>query len=184
LFLGRLSTKKSPDLLLKAFAALGGELLRSRDARLVFAGPDDEGLKANLMLSAGQIGIAQRVIFTGALFDVAKWEGYRDADVFVLPSQNENFGNTAAEAVAAGTPVIVTEGCGIAPLLAGDAAIVVRHDAEALSQALRSLLTDSELHAKLSTGCREVIERLGWTEPAEAMESLYRRLVSPPAHVQ
>ena len=56
----------------------------------------------------------------------AKWAAYRDADIFVLPSQNENFGNTAAEAVAAGTPVIVTEQCGIAPLFAGTAGLVVQ----------------------------------------------------------
>ncbi len=130
------------------------------------------------------MGIAQRVLFTGPLFDVAKWEAYRDADVFVLPSQNENFGNTAAEAAAAGTPVIVTEGCGVAPLLGSDAAIVVAHDANAISQALRSLLTDSGLHARLSNGCREVVERLGWTEPAQAMESLYLKLVSSTPSMQ
>jgi glycosyltransferase involved in cell wall biosynthesis len=180
LFLGRLSAKKSPNVLLEAFASLGAELLQSKDARLIFAGPDDEGLKSRLSQAADQMGVAQRVIFTGPLFDAAKWEAYRDADVFVLPSQNENFGNTAAEAVAAGTPVVVTEGCGIAPLLAGDAAIVVPHDANAISEALRSLLTDAGLHAKLSAGCREVIKHLGWTEPAGAMESLYRTLVPTP----
>ena len=79
---------------------------------------------------AERLGVASRVLFCGPLFDAAKWEAYRDADVFVLPSQNENFGNTAAEAAAAGTPVVVTEDCGVAPLLAGIAGLVVPHDAE------------------------------------------------------
>ncbi len=177
LFLGRLSTKKSPDFLLQAFAALGAESLQGKDARLVFAGPDDEGVQASLSQGAARLGVSPRVLFIGALFNAAKWEAYRDADVFVLPSRNENFGNTAAEAVAAGTPVVVTEGCGVAPLLS-DAAIVVRHNPDAISEALRSLLTDSTLHAKLSAGCSEAAKRLSWAEPALYMENLYRSLVS------
>jgi glycosyltransferase involved in cell wall biosynthesis len=184
LFLGRLSAKKSPGLLLEAFAALGLQLLQSADCRLVFAGPDDEGLKATLSITAERLGVITRVVFTGPLFDTAKWEAYRDSDVFVLPSQNENFGNTAAEAVAAGTPVIVTEGCGIAPLIAGTAAIVVAHNALTLAGALRSLLTDASLRANLSAGCSGAAGRLGWAEPAAAMESLYRTLAAPPSSVQ
>jgi glycosyltransferase involved in cell wall biosynthesis len=180
LFLGRLSSKKSPDLLLQAFARLGSTL-HDVDARLVFAGPDHEGMSANLSRLADRFGVTPRVLFTGPLFDTAKWEAYRDADVFVLPSQNENFGNTAAEAVGAGTPVVVTENCGVAPLLAGVAGLVVPHDAAALSEALRRLLIDSVLQARLSAGCAEVTSRLGWAEPAAAMESLYATLVAPTA---
>jgi glycosyltransferase involved in cell wall biosynthesis len=102
----------------------------------------------------------------------------------VLPSQNENFGNTAAEAVAAGTPVVVTEGCGIAPLLADTAGIVVAHNADAIAKALRSFLTDSFIHTKLAAGCREAAARLGWAEPADAMESLYKTLVPRSALMQ
>ncbi len=103
----------------------------------------------------------------------------RTPDVFVLPSQNENFGNTAAEAVAAGTPVIVTENCGIAPLLADVAALVVPHDEAAITEALRRMLTDSALHATLAAGCAAATSRLDWGEPAAAMESLYATLVAP-----
>src|SRR5262249_44663568 len=83
LFLGRLSAKKSPDLLLESFATLGPALLQSKDCRLVFAGPDDEGLKTSLSHAATRVGVTSRVLFTGSLFDMAKWEVYRDADVFV-----------------------------------------------------------------------------------------------------
>ncbi len=183
LFLGRLSSKKSPDLLLEAFGSLGSDLLQSKDARLIFAGPDDEGLRESLVQAADRLGVGSRVLFPGPLFDTAKWEAYRDADVFVLPSRNENFGNTAAEAVAAGTPVVVTDGCGVAPLLAG-AGIVVAHNAAAISDALRSLLTDSDRHAELAAGCGNVTARLDWSEPAEAMESLYRTLVPPTRPMQ
>lgn len=182
LFLGRLSSKKSPDLLLEAFAGLGSTL-QDADVWLAMAGPDPEGMRVNLSKMARRLGIADRLLWSDAVFDAAKWEAYRAADVFVLPSQNENFGNTAAEAVAAGTPVIVTENCGVAPLLDGVAGLVVPHDAAAITTALRRLLTDPELHAKLSTGCAEATSRLDWGEPAAAMESLYATLVAPPSFV-
>ena len=51
-----------------------------------------------------------RVSFGGPIYDAAKWDAYRMADLFVLPSLNENFGLTVAEALAAGTPVMATTG--------------------------------------------------------------------------
>lgn len=175
LFLGRLSEKKSPDMLLKAFASLslgaGGTSIR-----LVFAGPDEGGMRARLEQMAGQLAVASRVEFTGPIFGAEKWAAYRDADVFVLPSQNENFGNTAAESAAAGTPVVVTEQCGIAPLLADVAGLAVPHDAVALARAIQRVISDPELHKRLAAGCGAVTSRLGWEEPVREMEGLYKRL--------
>ena len=182
MFLGRLSAKKSPDLLLEAFAKLPLPEARN-NTQLVFVGPDESGMKAQLSQMAGRLGVAAQVLFCGPLFNVAKWEAYRDADVFVLPSQNENFGNTAAEATAAGTPVVITEECGIAPLLAGVSGLVVSQNAEAMSRAIARVLTEPELHAQLSAGCKQSTSRLGWEEPAQEMESLYRQLVDPQSRV-
>jgi len=128
-----------------------------------------------------QLGVRSKVQFVGPVFGEAKWAAYRDADVFVLPSQNENFGNTAAEAVAAGTPVIVTEQCGIALRLADEAGLVVRHDRAALSRALERILSEAELRARLAAGCAAVTSRLGWEEPVRDMEALYAALASQQA---
>jgi len=176
LYLGRLSEKKSPDVLLQAFASLC-EAERDADMRLVFAGPDDGGMKKNLQQMACELGISPRVHLSGAAYGEQKWGAYRDADVFVLPSQNENFGNTAGEAVAAGTPVVVTDKCGIAPLLADVAGLVVAHDAAALAQALARVLWEPGLHARLTAGCRKAAARLDWEGPAQEMEKLYEQLV-------
>ena len=177
LFLGRLSEKKSPDLLLQAFAKLPADL-EGKPLQLVFAGPDEGGMRAQLEQMAAQLGVRARMQFAGPIFGGSKWAAYRDADVFVLPSQNENFGNTAAEAVAAGTPVIVTEQCGIAPLLADEAGLVVPHDPAALSEALARVLGTKETRARLAAGCPMVTSRLGWDEPVREMETLYARLAS------
>jgi glycosyltransferase involved in cell wall biosynthesis len=175
LFLGRLSEKKSPDLLLRAFASMakpdGGEQLC-----LVFAGPDESGMEARLEQITADLGVTARVQFCGAVFGEEKWAAYRDADVFVLPSQNENFGNTAAESVVAGTPVVVTEACGIAPLLAGRAGLATVHEAGALAAAIRRVIFEPELRKQLVTGCAAVASELAWEEPVLQAESLYNKL--------
>jgi glycosyltransferase involved in cell wall biosynthesis len=113
----------------------------------------------------------------GPLYDDAKWQAYRDADVFVLPSQNENFGNTAAEAAACGTPVIVTHRCGIAPYVGG-AGLVINHEVSELEAALKTILEDSEFHARCRLGCTEMAASLSWNGPLDEMEALYLRCVS------
>ncbi len=180
LFLGRLSAKKSPDLLLKAFAELS---VRSSgiSVTLVLAGPDESGVRSELEQMATYLGIRTKVQFVGPIFGEMKWAAYRDADVFVLPSQNENFGNSAAEAVAAGTPVIVTEQCGVAPLLGDQAGLVVRHDQGALSHALERILVEPGLASRLAAGCAGVTSRLDWDEPVGNMEELYVTLASKQA---
>ena len=180
LFLGRLSQKKSPEMLLKAFVQLRASGVANPEAvHLAFAGPDEAGMLDRLQEAAVRAGIAEYVHFSGALSADAKWAAYRDADIFVLPSQNENFGNTAAEAVAAGTPVILTDQCGIAPLLAGRAGLVIRHDEAELAGALAELLGNRALHAALKAGCREVLQKLGWDEPLLEMDALFKTLAEP-----
>jgi len=181
LFLGRLSEKKSPGLLLEAFASLSKEAA-GHNLHLVFAGPDDGSMKAQLEQTAAKLGVASQTQFAGAIFGDAKWAAYRDADVFVLPSQNENFGNTAAESVAAGTPVVVTEQCGIAPLLADTAGLAVAHESGALARAIRDVLFDSELRSRFVSGCSAVTARLGWEEPVREMVALYKELANKSAH--
>jgi glycosyltransferase involved in cell wall biosynthesis len=175
LFLGRLSAKKSPDLLLNAFSKMPA--IRGRnEVHLVFAGPDEDSMQSRLKQTAAQLGVAARVHFAGGVFGEEKWSAYRDADVFVLPSQNENFGNTAAEAVAAGIPVVVTEQCGIAPVLKDRAGLVVRHDAAEIAAAITRVLSESGTRERLRASCPVVAAELGWELPVRQMESLYTRL--------
>jgi glycosyltransferase involved in cell wall biosynthesis len=177
LFLGRLSQKKSPDLLLKAFAGLGNATTHgSAPAHLAFVGPDESGMKLRLQQMTIELGLFERVHFSPPLEGESKWAAYRDADIFVLPSQNENFGNTAAEAVAAGTPVIVSERCGIAPLLKDLAGLVVKHEEVELRNALARLLEHEEFYRKLQQGCSVAVAKLGWEQPLEQMEEIYSKL--------
>jgi glycosyltransferase involved in cell wall biosynthesis len=177
LFLGRLVSKKSPDLMLEVFSRWNLRGNGSRGSVLVMAGPDEgDGFRQHLEGIAAQMGLNGKVLFTGPLYGDAKWAAYRDADVFVLPSQNENFGNTAAEAVACGTPVLVTDRCGIAPIVDQRAGLVVSHDCTALEAGLAQILNDPAIAARLREGCKGVANSLSWAEPLAQMETLYREL--------
>ena len=176
-FLGRLVTKKSPELLLEAFARWQFSA-RSNSSLprgiLVLAGPvEHNGYQRELEALAGRLGLEAQTLFTGPLYDDAKWSAYRDADLFVLPSQNENFGNTAAEAVVSGTPVLVTDHCGIAPLVDGRAGLVVPHNCDDLSAALKAFFSDKNLQTRLHAGCAEVARELSWDRPLAETEALY-----------
>jgi glycosyltransferase involved in cell wall biosynthesis len=179
LFLGRLVSKKSPDLLLQAFGHWRENSGRGQDAVLVLAGPEErDGFLPKLKSMAERLGLKDRVLFTGPLYDDAKWSAYRDADLFVLPSQNENFGNTAGEAAACGTPVIVTDQCGIAPFV-GRAGEVIPHDLAALEEALGKLLEEPMLRETYRDGCREFVDRLSWEGPLDQTEQMYRQCMAP-----
>jgi glycosyltransferase involved in cell wall biosynthesis len=105
LFLSRIHPKKGCDLLIEAFARVAGSDPR---LHLVLAGPDGVGWRATLAARAGQLGVAERVTFTGMLTGAVKWGAYDAAEVFVLPSHQENFGIVVAEALACGLPVLTT----------------------------------------------------------------------------
>lgn len=106
LFLGRLVVKKGCDLLARAFEELPG---KPDDAVLVMAGPDDE---VDLAFSKGlREKHANRPGFhwPGMLTGDLKWGALRAAEVFILPSHQENFGLAVVEALACGTPVLISD---------------------------------------------------------------------------
>ena len=107
LFLGRLHPKKGGDLLIEAFAQVAA---RDPALHVVMAGPDDRsGVRAAWEALALRCGVAERVTFTGMLTDDAKWAALRAAEVFALPSHQENFGIAVVEALASGVPVLISD---------------------------------------------------------------------------
>jgi glycosyltransferase involved in cell wall biosynthesis len=105
LFLGRIHPKKGCDMLIEAFARTA---LDDQQTTLVMAGPDHANWASTLRDLAAGRRIAERVVFTGMLEGAMKWAAFRAADVFVLPSHQENFGLSVAEALACGVPVLMS----------------------------------------------------------------------------
>jgi glycosyltransferase involved in cell wall biosynthesis len=105
LFMGRIHPKKGCDLAIEAFAKVLGP---HPEWHLVIAGPDQVGWQKGLNDRAEHLGLASRVSWTGMLNGAMKWGGLRAAEVFLLPSHQENFGVAVAEALAAGVPTLIS----------------------------------------------------------------------------
>jgi len=174
LFLGRISRKKNPALLMHAFAEL-----QLQDAVLAIVGPDDDdGSLQELLQLRKRLNVDGSVLLTGPLFGRDRLAALVDADVFVLPSSSENFANAAAEAMACGTPVIISRHCGIAPMIRQRAGLVIEPEKEPLKEALSQLLSDERLRRHFSENALALRPELSWDEPMAGLERLYREIAS------
>jgi glycosyltransferase involved in cell wall biosynthesis len=103
--MGRLQKKKGFDILIRAFKKVQAIY---PDAYLFIAG-EDEGEKPELMKLIQDCKLSENVVFTGALHREDKVDFLANADLFILPSHNENFGIVYAEALACGTPIVASQ---------------------------------------------------------------------------
>ncbi len=124
LFLGRIHPKKGCDLLIEAFAAIAS---RDPALHLVIAGPDDAGLQSVLARRAQQL-TPEQVTWTGMLQGDLKWGALHAAEVFALPSHQENFGIAVAEALSCGVPVLISNKVNIWREIVTDGAGLVADD--------------------------------------------------------
>jgi len=124
LFLGRLHPKKGCDMLLEAFAQM-----RSNDSiSLILAGPDQVGWESDLRRQVTRLNLTNRVVFTGMLEGSMKQGAFANAEAFVLPSHQENFGISVVEALAARVPVLISNRVNIWPEIEADRAGYVESD--------------------------------------------------------
>lgn len=172
LFLGRLSWKKGLDRLLMAFAT-------SQSGNLVIVGPDDEKLAPKLVQRARELAIADRVrILPRTVVGADKEYLYSAANVFVLPSYSENFGNSVLEAMQRGLPVVVTPEVGAAEIVrASGGGFVVDGEPAPLGAAVTRLSRDLSLCRSMgNAGKLHVTAQYGWAIISAQMEGMYAEL--------
>jgi len=148
LFVGRLDPVKGIEMLLEAFA-----IIRQTSPRavLVIAGSGDPAYVQTLRRRAQELAIADDVLWTGFLDKAAKAAALADADVFVAPSQSESFGLSAVEALAAGVPVVLSAGAGIAhDVVHAGAGLVISPQPGEIARAVERILNDGELACRLA----------------------------------
>jgi glycosyltransferase involved in cell wall biosynthesis len=184
LFLSRLHPKKGLPMLLQAWAEVHPE-----GWTLELVGPNEDGHRAELEAQAQRLGLDSQVQFAGPVSDDEKWDVYRRANLFILPTHSENFGIVVAEALAAEVPVITTTGAPWADLEVHDCGWWVEPRAEAIAGALRkaTALDPDERTAMGTRGRRLVEEQYSWPGVAEEMTAAYRWLLgegSRPASIQ
>jgi glycosyltransferase involved in cell wall biosynthesis len=169
LYFGRISWKKRIDLLIEALAQLP-------EARLVIAGNDDEGLTPKLRERARIAEVGDRVTFAGMIDPAAKWELLAGAAVLALPSISENFGNVVLEAMMMKTPVVLSEGVGLAADVRNAGAGIVTTD---FAGALRTILADGALRTQMGCNGRALVEsQFAWSSVAARMEEAYCSIAS------
>jgi glycosyltransferase involved in cell wall biosynthesis len=168
LFLGRLSWKKGLDTLVEALSHAPGALL-------VLAGPDDESMRAQLESAAAGAGVGDRVCFLGHVDGADRAALLHRSRVLVLPSRNENFGNVVLEAMVCGTPVVVTEGVGLADeVRRSGAGVVAASSPGAIGAAIRTIFEASATEReRMSSAGRAAAAGFGWPAIAKLTERLY-----------
>jgi glycosyltransferase involved in cell wall biosynthesis len=163
LCVGRLIERKGQQHLLRAFAELRKQL-PNRPLLLTLVGTGDAD--AALKQQARDLGIADQVMFRGFVARADMPEVYRQASIFVLPSQSEGMSIALLEALASGLPVIVTDTGGTEELVtSGENGLVVDWaDVAGLVLALRRLIEDSVLRDRMGAASRAVAVRCSWQE--------------------
>lgn len=175
LFYGRVCAKKGLHLLIPAMA-----LLAERDAKLVIAGPVDSEYREHLEDLIERQGLRERVMFTGMLTGRDRIAVLADADLFVLPSAEENFGVAVAEAMAARCPVIVSPQVAVAQqVLEWGAGDVAPLDPWALARTIDRWLASPERRREAGLrGSQGVFEHFDWKRIALDWPDHYQHLLS------
>lgn len=122
------------------------------------------------MISAARLG--RRITLAGEQPPRVVMRAYRAADIFVLPSFHEGYGMAFAEAMAHGLPIVATTGGAIPETVPREAGLLVPPgDAAALARALRRVIAEPALAARLAAGSRAAGARLpDWRQSAERWE--------------
>ena len=171
LFLGRITLQKGPDYFLKAAKAV-----LDRDSHVVFVVSGSGDMEAQMMRMSADLGLADRVFFTGFLHGKERDEMYAAADLFIMPSVSEPFGIAPLEAMKIGTPVIISKQSGISE--------VVKHalkidfwDTDMMAHYILSVLQHPGLHATLSDNGRQEASRITWADAAVKVNAIMHELV-------
>jgi glycosyltransferase involved in cell wall biosynthesis len=131
LFLGRMHEKKGCAELIAAFRRVRSSGDSAVALHLVMAGPADNDYARKVQALAVNCGLESCITWTGMLSGDLKWGAFRAAEAFVLPSHQENFGISVAEALACGVPVLISNRINIWREIEQDDAGLVESDTEA-----------------------------------------------------
>jgi glycosyltransferase involved in cell wall biosynthesis len=171
LFLSRIHPTKGLLNLVKAWS-----VLRPKGWIVLVAGPDEDEHKAEVESAITGAGLNDDFKFLGEVDSLAKWNLYRRADVFVLPTYSENFGLVVPEALSCGTPVITTKGAPWKALETHNCGWWIDIGVDALVAALRKAMEarDEERFDMGRRGRQLVQAKFTWPMAAAEMMHVYQ----------
>lgn len=172
LFLGRLTLQKGPDWLLQAAKKV---LAVNPHVLFVFVGAGE--MMPQLIQQAAEMGIAEDVLFAGFLRGEETIRIFKAADLYVLPSVSDPFGITVLEAMAAGTPVLISRQAGVGEALNHVLRVDFWDTKEMAAKILAALKYQPLSRALKENGLVET-QRFSWENAAEKCLGVYRELVT------
>lgn len=168
--MGRLEKKKGFDILIKSIAKIISD---GGDVKLFIAGPD-YGELANLIRLCQSLGIENKVTFVGKIDGDEKIDFLGAADVFAMPSHNENFGNVYAESLACGTPIVASTNTPWQEVEQYKCGKWVSNTVDATASAITEILDGDR--ATLQKNSKQYIKKFSWQNVAHEFKKLYQEL--------
>jgi glycosyltransferase involved in cell wall biosynthesis len=179
LFLGRLHPKKGLDRILKCLQSLKQSIPK---VLLVVAGDGEALYTRDVRQLVSALALDDHVLFAGRLDGELKWASFAAAELFLLPSRQENFAITVAEAMQMGVPVIVTDKVNSWPYVkeARAGLVLDERDINALlPHAIEALLKNDARRLEMGVqGSRYARERLTWQASAQKLLACYNQVLS------
>jgi glycosyltransferase involved in cell wall biosynthesis len=176
LFLSRVHPKKGLELL---FGALSN--LEQTNCHLIIAGDGDPNYVEELEATSKKLGITRQCQFIGYQDGKEKQELLQGSDLYLLTSHSENFGIAVLEALAAGTPVLISQGVALAELVSGKKlGYTCEIDIVSIQSQLKYCLDKENEHELATLGQRSaqhIQEHYQWTTIAERLKSSYQNIL-------
>lgn len=167
LFLGRITIQKGPDYFIEAARKV---LDYKDDVRFVIAGSGD--MMPRIIDRAHELGIEDKVIFTGFLRGADVHRAFQMADMYVMPSTSEPFGLVALESLKNNTPVLLSKQSGVSEVIQ-NALKVDFWDIDEMTNKIVSVLNYQELHNELKDNSYRESMKFNLITPAEKCIDIY-----------
>jgi len=175
LFVGRLVYEKGVHVLVNA----APKVLEKANAKFIIVG--NGYMKDQLSTIVNATGIANKVMFTGFVDDETLWKLQKCADVSVVPSLFEPFGIVALEAMAAKSPVVVSDTGGLSEIVNHDVdgVKVYAGNPDSLAWGINRVFTDETYANALRTNAyRKIQEKYNWDKSAQQTKTLYESILA------
>ena len=171
LFVGRLTFQKGPDYFLRAAQKVAQ---MDKDVMFVFSGAGD--MERWLIEESASLGIADRVIFAGFLRGNDLNRLYQMADLYVMPSVSEPFGITSLEALANGTPIMVSRQSGVGEMVS-HCLKVDFWDVDQIANKIMAVVKYPELRQTLHHNGSTEVHKFSWKRSAQKCVTVYHKVL-------
>jgi glycosyltransferase involved in cell wall biosynthesis len=171
LFLGRITIQKGPDYFIEVAKKV---LDFKKNVRFIIAGSGD--MLPKIIERAAELGISDKVTFTGFLRGADVHRAFQMADLYVMPSISEPFGLVALESLKNNTPVILSKQSGVSEVV-HNALKVDFWDINEMTNKIVNVLNYEELHHELKKNSFHEVQKFNLIKPAEKCINVYNEAI-------